>query len=97
MLGFTLLHRDASKIELLHIRTGATFTFPLCDQKLSDQYLIAPDLSDDFRGDPINLDDCAAVEGLAALARMAAGLHLPTGHLESAAPLGRLSRHDRRV
>jgi hypothetical protein len=82
MLGFTLLHRDASRVELLHVRSGATFTFPLSDGRPSERYLVAPDVSGDFPSG-IDVDDPASVERLATLARMAAGLHLPTEHVES--------------
>jgi hypothetical protein len=62
MLGLSLLNPDASKIELLHARSGTTFTFPLSDRNLTDEYLVATDLS----GDSIKLDDHAAVEKVAA-------------------------------
>jgi hypothetical protein len=76
MLGFTLLHCDDSTIELLHVKSGVAFTFPVADGKLTDKYNLAPDLSGDFLY-PLNIDDSAVIERLAALARMAAGLHLP--------------------
>jgi hypothetical protein len=77
MLGFSLLHRDASRIDLVHARSGTTFSFPLTDGKLTDKYTAVEDLSENFPS-RMNIDDHAAVEKLAALARMAAGLHLPT-------------------
>jgi hypothetical protein len=77
MLGFIVLHYDPSRIEVLHARSGATFTFPVSDGKLTDKYAVAPDPSQSYPS-RINIDDHAAVEKLAALARMAAGLHLPT-------------------
>jgi hypothetical protein len=77
MLGFSLLHRDASRIELLHARSGTTFTFPLADGKPTDKYTVGRDLSENYPH-PINTDNHAAVERLAAVARVAAGLHLPT-------------------
>jgi hypothetical protein len=89
MLGFTLLHRDASRVELLHVRSGTTFTFALSEGKPSDKCLIAPDVSGDFSS-PIKVDYPASIERLASLARMAAGLHLPTECVESPVPLGRL-------
>jgi hypothetical protein len=76
MLGFNLLYSDASRIELLHARSGITFTFRVSDGKLSDKYTVAPNLSENYPA-RINIDDRAAVEKLAAVARMAAGLHLP--------------------
>jgi hypothetical protein len=39
---------------------------------------VTPDLSESYPS-PISIDDHAAVENLTAVARMAAGLHLPTG------------------
>jgi hypothetical protein len=77
MLGFSLLHRDASRIELLHAQSGTTFSFPLADGKLSDKYTATDDLSENYPS-RLNIDDHAAVEKLAAVARMAASLHLPT-------------------
>jgi hypothetical protein len=76
MFGFTLWHRDASRIELFHVQSGIAFTFPLTDGKLTDEYFVAPDLSSDF------VERSAAVEQLAALARSAAGLVMPTERVE---------------
>jgi hypothetical protein len=77
MLGFTLLHLDPSRIELLRARSGTTFSFPVSGGKLADKYVVASDLSEKCPSQ-INIDDPTAVEKLAALARIAAGLHLPT-------------------
>jgi hypothetical protein len=77
MFGFTLWHLDASRIELFHVRSGIAFTFPLTDGKLTDEYFVAPDLSGDF------VKRSATVEQLAALARLAAGLAMPTQRVEA--------------
>jgi hypothetical protein len=74
MLGFSLLGRDALKIELFHVQSGARFTYLLWHGKLTDKYFVAPDLSGDF-GPP----DHAAIEGLAVLARKAAILLMANG------------------
>jgi hypothetical protein len=77
MLGFSVLHRDASGIELLHARSGTTFTFALSDGKLTDKFTAATDSSGNYPCS-INVEDHTAIEKLAAVARIAAGLHLPT-------------------
>jgi hypothetical protein len=90
MLGFSLLHCDASVIELLHAQSGMAFTFPLTDGKPTEKCFFAPDLSGDFPS-RINVDDLASVESLAAIARMAAGLHLPTEHVRPPASQQKLA------
>jgi hypothetical protein len=90
MLGFTLLHRDASVIELIHVQSGTAFTFPLTEGKPTEKCFVGPDLSGDFPS-RINVDDAASIERLAALARMAAGLHLPTEQVGPPASQQRLA------
>jgi hypothetical protein len=41
--------------------SGTTFSFPLSDGKLTDKYVVAPDLSESYPS-PINIDDHAAVK-----------------------------------
>jgi hypothetical protein len=84
MLGFTVLRRDASRIELLHVRSGTRFTFPLSGRKLSDKYAIAPDIAGEFTS-PVKVEDHAVLENHVNLARLAADLHLLAEHVESPA------------
>jgi hypothetical protein len=90
MLSFTLLHRDASAIGLIHVQSGTAFTFPLADGKPTERCFVGADLSGDFPS-RINVDDAASIERLAALARMAASLHLPTEHVGPSASQQRLA------
>jgi hypothetical protein len=39
--------------------SGTTFSFPISDGKLTDKYVVAPDLSESYPS-PINIDDHAA-------------------------------------
>jgi hypothetical protein len=63
-------------------RSGTTFTFPVSDGKLTDKYAVAPDLSENYPS-PINIDDHAALENLAAVARTGQVFTCRPGHRRS--------------
>jgi hypothetical protein len=86
MLGFSLLSRDASKVELLHARSGIRFVFTVSDGTLTDKYTVVSDLSQRYPS-RVNVDDQTAIEKLAAVARIAACLHPPPPPLQIVALL----------
>jgi len=77
MLRFAVEHETESMIEIRHEATGTTFAFRLANGNPIGPYSVGPSLSSELRsGAPIDMDDCDAVEELAAKARDAAAVLL---------------------